>query len=182
MFWHSCFLTFIVLGLSVSGSGCSSLTANEAATPYRQIRIAGPPALARVDPRSGAIAWLALTCMNPTCQGKGFGGEPYLFADVTSGATVGADGEVAAPPPASVEYEVPLHACPVCGASGEAIAPYDPPDIRVRLMELQTELENARALRSAAEQAGRPSAAPLRPPTEIMKDISNLPRVYLVPE
>jgi len=143
-------------------TGCRG-TAAETGSAYRQVRIRGLPVQARVDPDSGTIAWRALTCMNPACPAAGQEGAPYLFANVTPGATIGEGGEVMMPAPQSADYEIPQPKCPVCGAGGESVVPYDPPDLRLQMMDLQTELENTRRARDEGRPSGRTPTASAHP-------------------
>lgn len=140
---------------------------------YRIIRIAGPAIFARRDPASGAIAWQAMTCSNPSCTGQGpRPGEPFLFAIVVPDVSVGRDGDIQMP--SSAEHEVPRSSCPVCG-SDQWVVPYESPHVQVRRMELESELD-------ASRDAIAANQAPSRTPAQIMNDLSKLSRTYLIPQ
>jgi hypothetical protein len=46
----------------------------------REIIAPGNREGAIVDPKTGKLAWAALTCGNPKCPGEGKNGRPYVFA------------------------------------------------------------------------------------------------------
>ncbi len=71
--------------------------------------------------------------------------------------------------------------CPACGSSN-AVRPYEPPQAFARRELLEEELRAARAARRAAKQAGQPMPTDHRTPAAIMQDLSNLPKLYLLPE
>ena len=71
--------------------------------------------------------------------------------------------------------------CPACGRS-EGIRHYEPPESLERRKLLEEELSAARAARRAAKEAGEPMPSDHRTPAAIMQDLSNVPKVYLLPE
>ena len=113
----------------------------------------------------------ALSCSLPDCPGKGEDGQPYLFCRASSGSH-GKSSEARGDSTVN---------CPACGR-GEGVRHYEPPQALVRRELLEEELRAARAARRAAKQAGQPMPTDHRTPAAIMQDLSNLPKLYLLPE
>jgi hypothetical protein len=136
--------------------------------------------MASVDLRSGKIVWRAMTCWNPDCIGQGKGGGPLLFVRKWDGAQIGPDGKIhwrilsgeALPEPTT---------CPRCGGR-DFVRPYDSPEVEQRRQQLEEELKSARQARDEAEDAGLRAPAELRTPTEIMQELDELPKEFLLPQ
>jgi hypothetical protein len=69
--------------------------------------------------------------------------------------------------------------CPACRQS-KWVEAYEPPEIAERRKMLKTELDATRVARREAKRNGTPLPAGLRTPTQIMQDLSALPKVYLL--
>jgi hypothetical protein len=150
---------------------------------YRQAHLPGPPLFARVDPQSGKIAWRALACLRPGCGVDASRQEPRLFANVIEGVTISPDQLVRVPESKTgAPLDLPVSTCPVCGASGTVIVPYEAPERVRRRQELEAELGRVRGIRSAAERSGQPPPTDVRTPARIMQEMSDLPQVYLIVE
>ncbi|MCE9551768.1 MAG: hypothetical protein K8T91_00090 [Planctomycetes bacterium] len=133
-----------------------------------------------VDATSKKIAWRASTCWNPTCLGKGKGGGPLVFVKQFENASIGPDGNVKWRTLKDDELPSAL-ACPVCGLV-EFVRPYDEPEVEIRRKKLTEELSESRRIRAEAEAAGQLVPAGVRTPTEIMKESTQLPKLFLVPD
>jgi len=125
------------------------------------------------DHETGKLAWRALTCRNPACPGRGSQGGPDIFVHAPAGAVLDAAGDVHVP-------GVPQPAVPPCPKCGkhESVCEYELPEIAKRRAELEEELLVSRATR---RRAAAPPAG-VRPPMEIIKDLTLLPRLYLIPD
>jgi hypothetical protein len=133
-----------------------------------------------VDVTSQRIAWRASTCWNPTCIGKGKGGGPLVFVKQFENASIGADGKLLWRTLNEEELPTPI-ACPACGLL-EFVRPYDEPEVEIRRNKLSEELSESRRIRAEAEAAGRLVPAGVRTPTEIMKEVTQLPKLFLIPD
>ncbi|MCE9557003.1 MAG: hypothetical protein K8T91_26960 [Planctomycetes bacterium] len=133
-----------------------------------------------VDPASHQIAWRAFTCWNPACLGKGKGGGPVVFAKQWENAEIGADGKLAWRTLKEDEQTSAI-TCPTCGLP-DFVQYYDVPEVEIRRQKLAQELVKSREIRAAAEAAGQLVPAGVRTPTEIMKEQTELPKLFLVPE
>ena len=135
-----------------------------------------------VDPQTGRIAFRALTCLNPDCPGRGKGGGPHLFVYETEEASIGPAGEVVwSTKPLPPEAEFPGIACPACGQV-IFVRYYEPPEVILRRQALEKELREVREARQEARQANQPVPANLRTPNEIMVEMAELPKLFLIKE
>jgi len=132
-----------------------------------------------VDPASNRIAWRAFTCWNPACLGAGKGGGPLMFVVERDNAEI-QDGKLKYRTLRDDEKSAPA-VCPKCGRM-DLVCPYDEPAVELRRRELQTELTNARDVRARCEAEGKLVPATVRPPTEIMKESDQLPKLFLLKE
>ena len=140
-----------------------------------------------VDQATGKIAFRALVCWNPNCPGRGKGGGPPVFVKQWTSATVGENGKLVWTPPARpadplqenlTQYFI---RCPYCDQSF-GVAYYDPPEVVLRRRQLDEELRAARLLRRKARDSGEMPPSHQRPPSDIMKEMSEQPKLFLVPE
>jgi hypothetical protein len=156
---------------------------HEGAEGLKEVLVAKPQsATATVDASSKAIAWRALTCWNPDCLGKGKGGGPVLFVQPLKHVQVGTDGklhwrtleekELTATPPAI---------CPVCNQSRQ-VRTYDLLQVELKRKKLTDELEAVRHLRAKAAADKKLVPAGSRTPSEIMRDLAGLPKLFFIPE
>jgi len=138
-----------------------------------------------VDQATGKVAFRALVCWNPTCPGRGKGGGPALFVKEWDTAKAGADGKVAWIPPrfAGTQEELTKFfiKCPHCGQA-HGVAYYDPPEVVLRRRQLEEELRTARVARRQARDSGGQAPQDQRTPSQVMREINALPKLYLVPE
>ncbi len=130
---------------------------------------------AYVDPESGKVAWRALGCFNPACAGRP-NGSMVIVARPFSHIQVSPSGDLIIGTPNMAELEKPFP-CPVC-SSQQYWRSYDPPESVLRRQELEAELAAA----YAAYNSGGRRAVGGRPPNEILEDIANLPKLFLIPE
>jgi len=130
----------------------------------------------------GRIAWRALTCWNPACLGKGKAGGPVLFVHPLKHASLGTDGKLRWRTLDEKELSAmsPV-VCPVCAMPGH-VRPYDTPQVELRRQQLTEEMEAARKVRAQAAEDKKLVPAGGRTPSEIMRDLSQLPKLYLVPD
>ena len=131
---------------------------------------------AHVDPASGKISWPAVACTLDDCSGRGPNGEVFVFPFKIVGATVDANGQIAWPQTSRNHGVV---RCPTCGRS-DGVGHYDPPAVEHRKAELAEELALSRATFKAARRSDQPSPTDHRPPKEILDEIANLPRIFLL--
>ena len=129
------------------------------------------------DSATGKIAWRASTCWNPQCLGKGKGGGPLLFTRTYDNAWVDTDGKLKWKTIAD-DQVIPATVCPLCGLV-EFVRPYDLPEVELRRQELTDELVNSRRIRAEREAAGQLVPAGVRTPTEIMRELNELPKLFL---
>jgi hypothetical protein len=139
-----------------------------------------PSQQAVVDPTTNQIAWRAFTCWNPECLGKGKGGGPVAFAMKWEHASIGPGGKVVWRTLSEKELP-PAITCPVCGLA-DFIQYYDEPEAELRREQLTAELARSRQIRAEAETAGRLVPAGVRTPTEIMRELNELPKLFLLPQ
>jgi hypothetical protein len=124
-----------------------------------------------VDKETGKLALRAMTCFNPKCAGQGKGGGPLLFVHKLPHLSVGSDGQmIVGPFPMSEMDENPL-VCPVCGEAAY-VREYDPPETLVRRKQLMEQLNSARGSRGKGKRTVK----------EIIIEMANLPKLFLVPE
>ena len=135
---------------------------------------------AYVDPASGKVAWPAYTCMNADCGAQGKGGRPFLFVRKLDDITVEEDGRIVLGHAAGLKL-LTAPTCPACN-SNKWTGAYEPPEIAQRRVLLEAELAASRAARAKAKRAGETPPTDFRTPMEIMRDLSALPKLYLVAE
>lgn len=138
---------------------------------------------ASVDPQTGEIAWRGMTCYNPDCPGRGKGGGPLMFVDKSPHVHIDANNQVV------FDYveikplvdDKPPVVCPSCGRV-EFLEFYCSAETEVRRRQLYQELNDVRAARGKAHAAGAPEPSGLRTVTEIIREIEELPKLFLVPK
>jgi len=135
---------------------------------------------AEVDPETRQLAWPALTCFNPHCLGRGRGDGPYLFCYPMPNYSLGPDGKLQDSGIGSVDFSRPA-VCPACGQR-DFVQVYELPETVARRKQLMEEVERVRRAHRAARKEGKPLPEGLRPPTEIMTEMAELPKLFLVPE
>ena len=131
-----------------------------------------------VDPETGQLARRALVCSNPQCAAAQSSEGAKLFAYRYKGARATSDGRVEWPEGEVKEFP---HVCPHCGRA-DHLELYLPADLNQRRTELKQELACAQAAWSAASAQRLNPPTDHRSPTEIAREISDLPGVYLVEE
>lgn len=136
--------------------------------------------MAFVDPQTQQISWRAMTCYNPLCPGRGKGDGPLLFVKRWDNASIGPDGNVVWRLLDSGAEQPPI-SCPACGDSS-FVQPYDQPEVELRRRQLTQELADVRRKRAETRQAGLPMPVDLRPPRDIMIELDELPKLFLVPQ
>ena len=109
----------------------------------------------------GQLAVPALTCSNPRCTGEGPDGGPFLVYYRSPDIKFRSDGDI----------EPPAARCPACGQV--SLLPYKLPEAVTRWAEILDELKAARAARWQGKGSDRT-------PSSIMRDLSELPRLYLL--
>lgn len=134
---------------------------------------------ANVEGSSADLAWPALTCILEDCPGEGKDGQPFLFFFKVPGTRIDEYGNIVWPKVARKERDRKL-LCPACGRL-KGIRSYEPPEVKKRKEELAEELRRSRAAFQAVRE-GRLNTMEHRTPTEIMKDMEDLPIVYLAEE
>ena len=136
---------------------------------------------AHLDPNTGEIAWRAMVCRNPNCNGPLSDGQGHVFAlPIPNTRVIG--GELVLPPDQELMAFVKKDfRCTACGSS-KFLSEYDPPDVAGRRAELVEELAAARKARASAKQTGTDALTNYRAPAAIMYELSTLPALYLVPE
>lgn len=181
VFRFSCLhLLAVVSVVAVSVAGCSapapagpSITENDAlltrgALPEVEVELRdGQATIGQPEMR-------ALSCRLSDCPGKGEDGRPYLFCRTSP------DRKSQSMWPVAIKRDGTL-ICPACGRN-EGIHHYDPPQAVERRELLEKELRGARAARRAAMQTDEPIPTDHRTPAVIMQELTNLPKVYLLPE
>lgn len=140
-------------------------------------------ASAVIDPETGKIAWLAWTCYNPDCAGRGKGGGPLIFGKIWENARVDSTGEVVYDRVEIRKEDAnkPPIVCPSCGKV-EFLSSYCSPQTELRRRQLDQELNDVRAARDQASAAGTPEPGNLRTPSEIQQEQQELPKLFLVPK
>jgi hypothetical protein len=131
------------------------------------------------DPASNQIAWRAFTCWNPSCLGSGKAGGPLMFVVERENAVI-ENGKLKYRTLTDKEQSAAA-VCPKCSRL-EFVQPYDEPAVEMRRKELTEELSNAREVRAKCEAEGKLVPATVRPPTEIMKESDQLPKLFLLKE
>lgn len=133
-------------------------------------------AAAHVDPASGKISWPAVACTLEDCSGRGVDGETLVFPFKVAGAAVSANGQIAWP---EARLNRGLAVCPACGRS-HGVGSYVPPIVEQRRAQLAAELRASRAAFKAARREGHSPPVNQRSPQDILDEIAQLPRLYLV--
>jgi len=138
---------------------------------------------ATVDPETGKIAWRAWTCYNPDCAGRGKGGGPLIFGKIWENARVDSTGQVVYDRVEirNEDANKPPIVCPSCGKV-EFLSSYCSPQIELRRRQLEQELRDVRAARDQARAAKKPKPDNLRSPAEILQEIAELPKLFLIPD
>jgi hypothetical protein len=137
-----------------------------------------------IDPETGKIAWLAWTCYNPDCAGRGKGGGPLIFGKVWENARIDSTNQIVydlVEAKGPEDGAKPPIVCPSCGKV-EFLSSYCSPQTELRRRQLDQELNDVRAARDQARAAGTPVPGNLRNPSEIQQELQELPKLFLVPK
>ena len=132
-----------------------------------------------VDPRTGNVAWRAMVCDNPDCSGRR-DGKPHVFTQPVDDPPLTVDGRIdhGAWDRMAIAHFYSLK-CPACG-DNKRIREYDPPPVAERRQLLLDQLAAARAARRKIRRSGQPLPTGIRSPSDIMRDLSALPKLFLV--
>ena len=131
-----------------------------------------------VDPRTGNVAWRAMVCDNPNCSGR-LDGKPHVFTHPVDDPPLTADGRInhGAWDRMSIAHFYSLK-CPACG-DNKQLHEYDPPQVAERRQLLLDQLAAARAARRKIRHSGQPLPTGIRSPSDIMRDLSSLPKLFI---
>jgi hypothetical protein len=133
-----------------------------------------------VDPRTGQVTWRAMVCDNPDCSGRR-DGQPHVFTHPVDEPPLTTEGQIdhAAWDRMAIAHFYSLK-CPACGER-KRIHHYDPPQVAERRQLLLDQLDAARAARREARRSGQPVPTGVRSPSDIMRDLDALPKLFLAP-
>ncbi len=110
----------------------------------RVVAESGYESNAFVDPATGQLCWIALTCNNAACASAGPDGGPVLFLWPEAGVSLGQNGQVVR----SLAPSNGWPTCPHCGGQ-KTVEKFELPEVVSRRGKLEAELRRVRDARDA---------------------------------